>query len=54
MLKAPKYRYNQYILKVYGFGANKKIKLIRMNVLRIKGIEDDTDKEKKKIKGSVN
>ena len=38
-LQEPKYKYNQGILKVY---ANKKIKFVAMNVLRTKGIEDDT------------
>lgn len=52
MLKDTKYKYNQYVLKVFGYGENKRIKLIRMNVLRTEGIEDDNDKGKKK--GTVN
>lgn len=52
VLKDTKYKYNQYVLKVYGYGENKRIKLIHMNVLRTEGIEDDNDKGKKK--GTVN
>lgn len=37
----PKYKYDQYILKVFGTEQKKKIKLVRMNVLRTEGIEDD-------------
>lgn len=44
MLRDTKYKYDQYVLKVFGCGENKKIKLIRMNVLRNQGIEDDDDK----------
>lgn len=51
-LKDVKYKYNQTILKVYGYGDNKKIKVIRMNCLRTAGIEDD--KEYRAPKGSVN
>ena len=42
-LKDLKYKYNQVILKVYGYGENKKIKVIRMNCLRTAGVEDDSD-----------
>lgn len=51
-LKDVKYKYNQTILKVYGYGDNKKIKVIRMNCLRTAGIEDD--KEYRAPKGSIN
>lgn len=44
MLKESKYKYDQYILKVFGCGNHKKIKLIHMNVLRNSGIEDDEEK----------
>lgn len=46
MLKDVKYKYGQYVLKVFGYGDHKKIKLIHMNVLRTEGIEDDDDKHK--------
>ena len=36
------YRHDQTILKVYGFGENKKIKVVTMNVLRTEGIEKNT------------
>ena len=39
-----KYKHNQTIIKVLGEGSNKKIKVITMNTLRTKGIEDDYDK----------
>ena len=52
MLKGTKYKYDQYVLKVFGYGENKRIKLIHMNVLRNEGVEDDNDKGK--AKGSVN
>lgn len=42
-LKDLKYKYDQSILKVYGYGENKKIKVIRMNCLRTSGLEDDSD-----------
>lgn len=44
MLKESKYKYDQYILKVFGCGDHKKIKLIHMNVLRNSGIEDEDEK----------
>lgn len=46
MLKDTKYKYDQYVLKVFGYGENKRIKLIHMNVLRNDGVEDDNDKGK--------
>lgn len=42
-LKDTKYKYNQTLLKVFGTGENKKIKLITMNVLRTEGIEDENE-----------
>lgn len=47
-----KYKRDQTILKVYGYGDNKKIKVIRMNWLRTAGVEDDD--EYRAPKGSVN
>lgn len=41
-LSDSKYKYNQTVLKVFGIGDCKKIKVIRMNVLRTSGIEDDS------------
>ena len=51
-LKEQKYKYNQTILKVYGFGENRKIKLTTMNVLRASGVEDDS--EQNPLRGLVN
>lgn len=51
-LKDVKYKRDQTILKVYGYGENKKIKVIRMNLLRTAGVEDD--EEYRAPKGSVN
>lgn len=51
-LRDLKYKHDQTILKVYGYGENKKIKIIRMNLLRIAGVEDD--EEYRAPKGSVN
>lgn len=51
-LKDVKYKRDQTILKVYGYGDNKKIKVIRMNWLCTAGIEDD--EEYRAPKGSVN
>lgn len=51
-LQEQKYKYNQTILKLYGNGDNKRIKVTRMSVLRTSGIEDD--KEKKSARGTVN
>ena len=52
MLKDRKYKYDQFVLKVFGYGENKRIKLIYMRVLRNAGVEDDNDKGK--VRGSVN
>lgn len=41
-LKDVKYKHNQTILKVFGYGDNKKIKVITMNILRNAGVEDDS------------
>lgn len=49
--KEVKYKPDQTILKVYGYGENKKIKVIRMNWLRTAGVEDD--EEYRAPKGSV-
>lgn len=51
-LKEQKYKYNQTIMKVYGFGENRKIKLTTMNVLRTSGVEDDS--EQNPLRGLVN
>lgn len=51
-LKDVKYKYNQSIIKVFGYGENKKIKVITMNCLRTAGIEDDS--EIFALRGSVN
>jgi hypothetical protein len=48
VLKDVKYKYGQYVLKVFGYGEHKRIKLIHMNVLRTEGIEDD---DKRKVRG---
>lgn len=50
-LKDVKYKRDQTILKVYGYGDNKKIKVVRLNWLRTAGIEDDD--ECRASKGSV-
>lgn len=50
--KFTKYSYNQTILKVFGCGEHKKIKVITMSCLRNKGVEDDT--EVFTARGSVN
>jgi len=42
-LKDVKYKRDQTILKVYGYGDNKKIKVVRLNWLRTAGIEDDDE-----------
>ena len=42
-LRDLKYKPDQTILKVYGYGDNKKIKVVRMNWLRTAGIEDDDE-----------
>ena len=51
-LKDVKYKYNQSIIKVFGYGENKKIKVITMNCLRTFGIEDEN--EIFALRGSVN
>ncbi len=51
-LVEPKYKYDQYILKLYGYGNNKKLKLTRMNVLRTSGL--CIDDEEYVAKCSVN
>lgn len=50
-LRDLKYKPDQTILKVYGYGDNKKIKVVRMNWLRTAGVEDD--QEYRAPKGSV-
>ena len=40
-LRDVKYKRDQSLLKVYGYGCNKKIKLIRLSSLRTSGVEDD-------------
>lgn len=50
--KDTKYKYNQTLLKVFGTGENKKIKLITMNALRTSGIEDEN--EFRAERGTVN
>lgn len=50
-LRDLKYKRDQTILKVYGYGENKKIKVIRMNLLRTAGVEDD--EEYRAPKGAV-
>lgn len=42
-LRDLKYKRDQTILKVYGYGDNKKIKVVRMNWLRTAGVEDDEE-----------
>lgn len=50
-LKSRAFNYDQTLLKVFGTGSNKKIKLIRMNYLKSSGIElDDIDY----VRGCVN
>ena len=51
-LKDKKYKYNQTILKIYGYGNNKRIKMINMGCLRTKGVEDPD--EKRSERGTVN
>lgn len=52
MLLDTKYKYDQCLLKVYGYGDCKRIKLVHMNVLRNSGVEDDSDKNV--VRGGVN
>lgn len=42
-IKDLKYKYDQAILKVYGYGENKKITIIYLDCLRTAGVEDDAD-----------
>lgn len=51
-LKDVKYKHNQTILKVFGYGDNKKIKVITMNTLRNAGVEDDSTPNY--VRGTVN
>lgn len=50
-LKCKAYSYDQTLLKVFGSGVNKKIKLVRMNYLKTSGIELD---DIKYTRGTVN
>ena len=43
-----KYKYNQTIIKLYDNGIDKKIKVIKMNILRTSGVEDESDKNRLK------
>ena len=52
MLRDTKYKFDQFVLKVYGFGDHKRIKLVHMKSLRTAGVEDDADKGK--ARGQVN
>lgn len=56
MFLEAKYKRDQYVLKIFGsdsaHDSDKRIKLIRMNVLRTSGVEDDSDK--RSTRGSVN
>lgn len=47
-----KYKYNQAVVKLFGYGDYKKIKITTMRCLRTAGIEDDS--EVKAIRGTVN
>lgn len=51
-LKDRRYDYNQTLLKVFGEGENRKIKLVRMNCLKVSGVE--TDKVLKAERGTKN
>lgn len=50
-LKDRAYNYDQTLLKVFGSGENKKIKLVRMNYLKTSGIELDDIEH---VRGQVN
>lgn len=41
VLKDRYYKYDQTLLKVFGYGSNRKIKLVRMNCLKTSGLEID-------------
>lgn len=47
-----KYKYDQTIIKVFGYGDHKKIKVVRLNCLRTAGLDCDDDFRPEK--GSVN
>jgi len=51
-LKDTEYKYNQTILKIFGFGNNKKIKLVRMNCVKTSGL--DIDKKIDVVRGLQN
>lgn len=51
-LRSPKFRYNQTIVSVLGYGDNKRIRVVTMGCLRVAGVEDDT--EERPAKGTVN
>lgn len=51
-LKDTKFKHNQTILKVYGFGENKKIKVITFDTLRTSGLE--IEEECSSVRGTVN
>ena len=51
-LKDREYKYNQTLMKVFGDGENKKIKLVRMNYLKTSGLE--IDKKLKAERGKQN
>lgn len=51
-LVAPKYKFNQTVVKLFGYGDFKKFKISNLKSLRTSGIEDE-DKEKP-IRGTVN
>ena len=46
------YKYDQTLLKVFGSGEDKKIKLVRMNCLKTSGLE--VDKKYKVVRGEQN
>ena len=52
-LKDKKYKYNQTIMSVLGYGENKKIRIVTMGCLRTAGVEDENDKNRP-VRGSVN
>lgn len=53
-LQDQKYKYDQSILKVYGYGEHKKIKVITMACLRTAGVEDEADKFRSMFRGQLN
>lgn len=50
--KDHKYKYNQTVLKVFGFGENKSIKITTLKILRTSGVEDEEDKKRCKVNNS--